>query len=121
MNLDSFEDEIDSPLIHSRGLSYYRGKSVLSLEMLSPNHYKALVAGTQLYEVMLTLDDNREIEEMSCTCPYDWGEHCKHEVAVLYALRHQLDRGQHERVERPKDVDLTNLLEKRSKEELLSF
>ena len=120
MNLDRFEDEIDSTIL-SRGLSYYRGRSVLSLKMVEPNHYKADVAGTQLYEVNITLDDDREVEEISCTCPYDWGEHCKHEVAVLYALRHQLNSTQHEMVERPKEVDLEALLEGKSKKELLSF
>ncbi len=121
MNLDDFEDEIDSPTILSRGLSYYRGRSVLSLEMVEPNHYKADVAGTQLYEVTLTLDDDREVEDMYCTCPYDWGEYCKHEVAVLYALRHQLNSAHHVMVERPKEVDLEALLERKSKKELLSF
>ena len=121
MNLDSFEEEIESPIILSRGLSYYRGKNVVSLEMIEANHYKAFVAGTQLYEVTLTLDDDGEVEDIHCTCPYDWGEHCKHEVAVLYALRHQLNREQYEMVERPKDVDLSSLLEARSKKELLSF
>ncbi len=120
MNLDTFEDEIDSTIL-SRGLSYYRGKSVMSLEMSEPNTYIAHVAGTQLYEVTIKLDDDREIEDSSCTCPYDWGDHCKHEVAVLYALRHQLNSTKHEMVERPKVVDLEALLEKKSKKELLSF
>ena len=48
MNLDSFEEEIESPIILSRGLSYYRGKNVVSLEMIGANHYKAKVAGTHL-------------------------------------------------------------------------
>jgi len=121
MNLDSFEEEIESAVILQRGHAYYRGKNVVSLEMIEANHYKAFVAGTQLYEVAATLDDDGEVEDIHCTCPYDWGEHCKHEVAVLYALRHQLNREQHEMVERPKDVDLSSLLEARSKEELLSF
>jgi len=120
MNLDNFEDDIDSSVILSRGLAYYREKSVLSLQMIEPNHYKAKVAGTRLYEVTATLDD-REVEEISCTCPYDWGEYCKHEVAFLYALRHHLDTAPQEIVTRPTDVYLTSLLEKKSKKELLSF
>ena len=120
MNLDTFEDEIDSTIL-SRGLSYYRERNVMSLEMTQPNHYKALVAGTQLYEVTITLDDDREVEDSSCTCPYDWGEYCKHQVAALYALRHLLNSNQHAMVERPKEVDLEALLEGKSKKELLSF
>ncbi len=121
MNLNSFEKDLDSSVILSRGLAYYRNRSVLSLEMICDNHYKAKVAGTRLYEVTATLDDDLKVEEIHCTCPYDWGEYCKHEVAFLFALRHTLDSAQHEMLERPKDVDLKALLEKRSKEELLSF
>lgn len=115
MNLDSFEEDIDSPVILSRGGSYYRGKSVRSLEMIGPNHYRAKVAGSHLYEVTATLDNDREVQDISCTCPYDWGLYCKHEVAFLYALRHQLD------TKPTRDVNLSSLLEKKSKKELLSF
>jgi uncharacterized Zn finger protein len=121
MNLDDFEDDIDSSVILRRGHAYYRDKCVLSLEMTRENHYKAKVAGSQLYTVTVALDDGRDVEDISCTCPYDWGEYCKHEVAVLYALRHQLDTKPLTMVVRPTDVNLTSLLEKRSKKELLSF
>ena len=121
MKLDDFEDDIDSSVILQRGHAYYREKCVLSLEMVHTNHYKARVAGTQLYTVTLTLDDEREVEDIACTCPYDWGEYCKHEVAVLYALRHQLNSTPHTLVTRPKEVDLASLLEKESKKELLSY
>ena len=90
MNLDDFEDYIDPYITLMRGADYYSEGSVLSLEETSPNTYSAKVAGSKVYEVIVHLDDDREVEDISCTCPYDWGEHCKHEVAVLYALRHQL-------------------------------
>ncbi|NBK22996.1 MAG: hypothetical protein EOM68_13325, partial [Spirochaetia bacterium] len=122
MNLDDFEDDIDSSVILRRGHAYYRDKCVLSLEMTRENHYKAKVAGSQLYTVTVALDDGRDVEDISCTCPYDWGEYCKHEVAVLYALRHQLDTKPLTMVAKPtSDVNLASLLEKRSKKELLSF
>ncbi|MGB4407227.1 MAG: SWIM zinc finger family protein [Sphaerochaeta sp.] len=90
MNLDDFEDDIEPAITLIRGEGYYLDGSVLSLEMPYPNHYSAKVAGSRIYQVTLVLDDDREIEEIACTCPYDWGEYCKHEVAVLYALRDQL-------------------------------
>ncbi|MDY0289192.1 MAG: hypothetical protein RBR15_10245 [Sphaerochaeta sp.] len=120
MNLDSFEERID-PTILSRGRSSYRENSVISLVMTQPNHYKAKVAGTRLYVVTATLDDRREVGDISCTCPYDWGQYCKHEVAVMYALRHHLDNNKHTMAERPEEVDLAALLGKKSKKELLSF
>ncbi|HAF84891.1 MAG TPA: hypothetical protein DCG32_00675 [Sphaerochaeta sp.] len=121
MNLDDFEDAIDSSVILQRGHAYYRDKCVLSLEMTHTNYYEAKVAGSQLYTVTVTLDDDREVEDIACTCPYDWGEYCKHEVAALYSLRHQLNSTPHTLVARPKEVDLASLLEKKSKKELLSF
>jgi len=98
--------------------------------------------------VTVHLDDDREVEDISCTCPYDWGEHCKHEVASLYALRDLLagpegtkelvgsqGMGEKEKsalieselekeglmVERPRSVDLRTLLQDVSKEDLLTF
>ncbi len=91
MNLDDFEDAIEQGIILTRGLLYYDDGSVLSLEETSPHTYSAKVAGSEVYEVTVTLDDDWEVEDISCTCPYDWSEHCKHEVAVLYALRDLLD------------------------------
>lgn len=134
MNLDDFEDTIDPPIILMRGRAYYHEGCVLSLETIGPNHYRAFVAGSQVYQVSIVLDDDRDIEELSCTCPYDWGEHCKHEVAVLYALRHQLSDTENENkdedkeadtetmmVERRESVDLTSLLDGVSKEALVAF
>ena len=121
MNLDSFEDSISPQITLLRGLVYYQEDTVLSLEMGEPNRYTAFVKGSTIYQVSLTLDDQREVSEMACTCPYDWGDYCKHEVAVLYALRCQLDRGEDVMVEGPALVDLRSLLEGVSKEALLDF
>ncbi len=148
MNLDDFEDAIDQGVILSRGLYYYDVGSVLSLEETSPHTYSAKVAGSEVYEVTVPLGDDREVKDISCTCPYDWGEHCKHEVASLYALRDLLDgpdetkelvglqgMGKKEKtavmesepekegplVERPLSFDLRTLLQDVSKEDLLTF
>ena len=121
MNLDSFEDSISPQITLLRGLVYYQEDNVLSLEMGEPNRYSAFVKGSTIYQVSLTLDDQREVSEMACTCPYDRGDYCKHEVAVLYALRCQLDRGEDAMVEGPALVDLRSLLEGVSKEALLDF
>ena len=44
--------------------------------------------GSQTYQVSATL--NREgIAECYCSCPYDWGGICKHEVALLLTFIHQ--------------------------------
>lgn len=121
MHLDSFEDDINPGITLMRGLAYYQEGTVLSLEMKGPGHYSAFVSGSQIYQVSVVLDDRREIDEIECTCPYDWGDHCKHQVAVLYALRHKLATKEHKMVERPGSVDLSSLLAEISKEALVTF
>ena len=45
-------------------------------------HWTFNVQGTNLYEVVIH-DSGKTIWDVSCTCPYDWGGICKHEVAAL--------------------------------------
>jgi uncharacterized Zn finger protein len=40
------------------------------------------------YEVSATLDQHG-VENVSCTCPYDWGGACKHSVALLLTYIHE--------------------------------
>ncbi|RMD68904.1 MAG: hypothetical protein D6819_08245, partial [Gammaproteobacteria bacterium] len=47
---------------------------------------------TRSYQVDIQLFKNGVIKEMSCTCPYEWGPVCKHEVAALLALRDTLQK-----------------------------
>ncbi len=56
------------------------------MEKVGENEYSALVSGSDNYDVFVKLDD-KTIVEHECNCPYDWGDVCKHEVAVFYAIR----------------------------------
>lgn len=120
MNLDDFEAYISSTILY-RGLAYFHEKAVRSLECIDKGHYLAKVMGSQLYEVEVTIDEHREIEAISCTCPYDWDDHCKHEAAVLIALRCLLNASQDTPEEKAEAVDLNPLLQERSREELIAF
>lgn len=86
MNLKNFEEYFDIKILQ-RGKNYYFDGAVLSIEMISKNEYTAEVEGCEIYEVTVKMNDNGDIKEISCDCPYDLGEYCKHEAAVLYALR----------------------------------
>lgn len=55
--------------------------------------YCAAVEGSDMYEVHVALKDQNEILSIECDCPYDWDAHCKHQAAVLFALREQLQQG----------------------------
>lgn len=76
----------------SRGREYYHAGKAKKLS-LSENPkdpaeeiYEATVRGTRNYHVRIQAYD-KEIESMSCTCPYSAeGNACKHEASVLMAI-----------------------------------
>ena len=88
MNLNDFEDYFDTTIL-KRGKNYYHDGAVLSIEKISENEYTADVEGSELYEVIVEMNDGGEIYDISCDCPYDMEDYCKHEAAVLYALRNK--------------------------------
>lgn len=87
ISLSNFEQNIDGPLL-KRGLSYFKNGHVNSFEELSPGEFEAEVAGTEDYDVRLTIS-KKKITSYICTCPYDYGTICKHIVAVLYYIKNE--------------------------------
>ncbi|MCE5196154.1 MAG: hypothetical protein LLG09_03365 [Negativicutes bacterium] len=86
MKLNNLENYIDQKIL-ARGLAYFKENRVLSIEAIGDNEYEAKVEGTELYTVAVTLDEEDHIIDSVCTCPYDMGEYCKHQVAVFFGLR----------------------------------
>ncbi len=70
-----------------RGNSYYRNGSILN-PVRQENHLRATCQGGELYSISITLG-NDEIVTAHCTCAYDWGGLCKHQVALLLTYIHQ--------------------------------
>lgn len=85
MTLDNFEQFVE-PKIIGRGFDYFKEGEVVRLEKVSEREFSALVFGTEKYDVFVKLS-GREIVEYECSCPYDYGDTCKHAVAVFYKLR----------------------------------
>lgn len=85
MNLQNFEQFVENK-IGARGLEYFKNGDVRKVEKVSENEFSAAVAGSELYTVYVKLNGN-EIVEYECDCPYDYGNTCKHAVAVFYKLR----------------------------------
>ena len=77
-NLNKYFSEI----ILRRGYDYFKNNKVQEIHK-SGNIYEALVKGSLEYKV--TIDMTNDDYNLSCTCPY--GDHCKHEAAVLYCLK----------------------------------
>lgn len=67
-----------------RGEEYFRAGAVAEV-VRRGDRVTAEVEGTDLYEVAILLQRGG-IADARCTCPYDWGGHCKHIVAVLLKL-----------------------------------
>lgn len=88
MKLVNFEQSIDNRIL-KRGLDYFEHGHVVSLETKDNKKYKARVEESEVYRVEISLDINDKVVESYCDCPYDLGEFCKHEAAVLFALKNE--------------------------------
>jgi len=85
MNLKNFESEVENKIV-GRGFSYYKGGEVKRLEKVSENEFSAVVFGSEKYSVYVKTNGDAIVEH-ECDCPYDFGNVCKHKVAVFYAIR----------------------------------
>lgn len=117
MNLKNFEEYLDAKIL-KRGKNYYHDDAVLSIEKVADNEYTADVEGSEIYEVTVEMNKDGEIYDISCDCPYDMGEYCKHEAAVLYALRDKNSRIIQSSV---KQSNLPQLLSKCSSDQLVEI
>jgi uncharacterized Zn finger protein len=85
MNFPAFETEIERKIL-DRGFDYYENNNVIDVENLGNGEFSAVVEGSEDYEVFVEISKGKVVEH-SCDCPYDWGDVCKHVVAVLYYIR----------------------------------
>ncbi len=70
----------------TRGLDYFKSGDVKKLEKVGADEFSAVVFGTSKYNVYVKLNGDAIIEH-ECDCPYEYGDVCKHKVAVFYAIR----------------------------------
>lgn len=93
MNLENFPNYINDTIVR-RGRDYYNKNKVTSVKRLkiNSNSYICTIEGTRAYKVKVEIDDEKEIKKSHCSCPYDLGPKCKHEVAAFYALNEILNR-----------------------------
>ena len=81
LSWNDLDDWVGNKVLN-RGKSYK--SDVEDLASVKDNHVVATVHGTSTYLTEVWFDD--EDLQSSCTCPYDWGIHCKHAVAVILVL-----------------------------------
>lgn len=118
MKLSNFEEKVEEKIL-SRGLSYFENDYIEDIEKVDENEYCGTALGTDEYNVFIKIDHDQNIIEHSCDCPYDWGNICKHEVAMLYYLRGITNKG--DEIQTGKIQIIKNELENLSKKELIDM
>ena len=118
MNLKNFE-KIVEPKIIDRGFDYYESDYVTDVDQVGKGEFCATVEGTEEYTVFIKLDKDLNITEHTCDCPYDWGNVCKHEVAVMYYIKDSELYNQP--IEKSIFHRIKQDLEKRGKKELIEM
>ncbi|MBC8110658.1 MAG: SWIM zinc finger family protein [Verrucomicrobia bacterium] len=85
LSFTEFEEDIPEKILE-RGLDYYENRQVEEVEKMGENEFSALVMGSEEYEVYVKIEKDF-VTEYACTCPFDYGDVCKHIVAVLFYIR----------------------------------
>ena len=86
MTLTNFEGLVEAKIVE-RGYDYYKRGRIAKVEQVGDSEFSAIAFGSDDYEVYVKIDGER-IVEYECDCPYDWGNTCKHAVAVFYQIRY---------------------------------
>ena len=86
--IDLDEDDLRQLCTES---SFYRGERYFEegrvrITEATPSRIKAVVSGTDDYQVEIELGDSGDDFSGECDCPYDWGGLCKHIVATFLAV-----------------------------------
>jgi len=88
MNLKNFERSID-PLILVRGRQIL-AETLYSGFIREGKTFSMVARGTDDYETSVTIDEDLNVTDHECSCPYDYGPVCKHVVALLFLARENL-------------------------------
>lgn len=117
MKLSNIEEHID-PMIFKRGIGYLNYDNIQSVKKETDQLYRFLFKGSAYYEVAVTLaEDLDTIGKTACSCPYNQGPFCKHQVAAFLYIRIKMnDKKENEEMQ-----ELTNLLEQLDRDRLMSL
>jgi uncharacterized Zn finger protein len=81
--------ELTTERSFDRGQQYYRNGAITN-PTRQDNRIWADCYGSEVYQTSATLTASA-VADLHCSCPYDWGGACKHEVALLLTYVHQPD------------------------------
>ncbi|MCL1884417.1 MAG: SWIM zinc finger family protein [Defluviitaleaceae bacterium] len=119
MTLQNFENLVESKIL-ARGKAYFKSGYILSLEY-EDDEWVAEVDGSDEYTVSVNISKEGEILSTFCDCPYDWGDYCKHQAAVFYALRDKGILNEKSAMKSAKKENLEEILSKLDKQTLVAL
>lgn len=119
MTITTFDKEIDGRIVE-RGRLIHRSGGVEELAG-DGGAWTAQVEGTDLYDVSVSLGPGGRVVEAFCDCPYDYGPYCKHQAAVLFAIRDELSASPARQRKAAKKESIEAILERADPSELISF
>ena len=86
ITIGNFEENIDTRILE-RGFEIYKNDQILSIEEIDEGYWEAMVRGGADYFITINFHDQK-IHQSNCTCPYDLGNYCKHQVAIFNFLKY---------------------------------
>lgn len=89
ISLQNFEQRIQDKILE-RGRQIWKKGRIRNLTEATPGEWTASVEGSagDDYEVNIGMEGDA-LYHWECSCPYDWGDFCKHQTAVLFKIREQ--------------------------------
>lgn len=82
-HIERFINFYATSAVTSRGRVLYKNEKVYFDDYIEKSDsWKFTVSGSKDYQVLIKGVDQRDIQT-SCTCPFDWGNICKHAIAAL--------------------------------------
>jgi hypothetical protein len=84
-SLINFQDHFPKTIV-DKGKMYYKDGNVTDITERSEELYEATVEGEEEYTVTVELENSHDVKRINCTCPYDYGDYCKHMAATLLSL-----------------------------------
>lgn len=84
LTLKNFKRTIPSTIL-TRGRDYFQSGRVVDLSLDGDDRWEVEVQGSEPYHITIAQQPDGSLV-CECTCPYEFGEHCKHIAAALYAI-----------------------------------
>ena len=84
LTLKNFKRTIPATIL-TRGRDYFQNGRVADLSLDGDDRWEVEVQGSEPYHITIGQQPDGSLD-CECTCPYEFGEHCKHIAAALYAI-----------------------------------